>query len=326
MVMKKSIPLLIILVSMSCFIQAQKVANYSYTFDNGINVKLERCWNQVWVSQQSDAIKTSDQPPLVLSVRTLGDLTSNSSFKLFSSGKEVKVQGAKPGTYTMKVTSRLSGKPGNLKFDVENVVIKPQSKTTISIILYDYQILVAEASGSQNDLAAFSSAVERYKGFSEPNPSCGIPAFYMKGAHDKPVTPAEVSGGNKKGKIKSGTYDVLITLGSTTNPQKVWLENFQMKPNVSYNITTNLNAGIVMYSGTNKEVKAMHFYPAGTADRQKGTATPDKSLELIKYETQNVTSACPPGTYDVLLNIGNGSKYEWRKNIAVTTGKRAEVK
>ncbi len=126
--------------------------------------------------------------------------------------------------------------------------------------------------------------------------------------------------------MKPGTYDVLITLGSTTSPQKVWLENFQMKADVSYNITTNLNAGIVTYSGANKDVKSLHLYPAGTADRQKGSAAPDKNLELLRCETQNVTSPCPPGTYDVLLVSGNGSRFEWRKGIAVTTGKRTDVK
>lgn len=324
--MKKFIHLLIVLFSLSLSLQAQKVTNYIYALDNGINVKSEKCWNQVWIDQQFDAIKASDQAPLILSVRTLGDLTSNSSFKLFSAGKEVKVQGAKPGTYTMKVTFKLSGKPGNLSFDVDNIVIKPQTKTTVSVILYDYQMQIEEVTGSQGGLASFSSGVERYKGFSEPNPTCGIPTFYMKGAHDKPITPAETASNNKKGKMKPGTYDVLITLGTPSNPQKIWLENFKMKPDVTYNIKTNLNAGIVMYSGTNKDVKSIHLYPAGTADKQKGAVTPDKNLEIVRCETQNTTSACPPGTYDVLLNIGNGTRYEWRKNIAVTTGKRTEVK
>ncbi len=323
--MKKLIPLFVSFLTLCCLLQAQKVSNYTYALDNGIIVKSEKCWNQVWVTQSSDALKASEQP-VILSVRSLGDLISGSSFKLFSSGKEVKVQGVKPGTYSMKVSFKLSGKPGNLSFDINDVVVKPQSKTTVSVILYDYQVRIDEMPGSQKGLAGFSSGVERYKGLSEQNPTCGIPVFYMKGAHDKPVAPAEVSAGNKKGRIKPGTYDILITLGSPANPQKVWLDNFQMKPDVTYNITTNLNAGIIMYSGTNKEVKALHLYPAGTADKQKGAATPDKNLELIKCETQNVTSPCPPGSYDVLLESGNGAKYEWRKNLVVTTGKRTDIK
>jgi hypothetical protein len=321
----------VILPSMFCAVmvfslQAQKVSSYTYLLDNGINVKSEQCWNQVWVDQRYDAVKASDQtPPLSLSVRTLGDLTSGSAFKLYGSGKEVKVQGAKAGTYNMKVTSKLSGKPGTLSFDLDNIIIKPQTKTTVSVTLYDYQILIDETAGSQKGLSSFNSKVDRYKGNAEQNPSCGTPTFYLKGKHDKPVTPdATIS--NKNGRIIPGTYDVLISLGAPGKIQKVWLENFTMKPDVSYNITTNLNAGVIEYAGGNRDVKAFHMYPAGTADKQKGTPAPDKNLELIKCESQSVTSACPPGTYDVLLNIGNGARYEWRKNIIVKTGSRVQVK
>ncbi len=66
------------------------------------------------------------------------------------------------------------------------------------------------------------------------------------------------------------------------------------------------------------------MYPFGAADKQKGAATPDKSLELMKCEGAGTTAACPPGTYDVLINIG--TKYEWRKGIVVKTGSRAQVK
>ncbi len=104
----------------------------------------------------------------------------------------------------------------------------------------------------------------------------------------------------------------------------MWLDNFVMKPDVTYNITINLNAGIVEYAGANRDVKGIHMYPAGTADNQKGAATPDKNLEVMKCEGVSTTAPCPPGTYDALLNIGN--KYEWRKGIVVKTGGRAQVK
>jgi hypothetical protein len=323
--MKKVIILFMFLAVMVFSLQAQKVLNYTCRLDNGITVKTEQCWNQVWVDQRFDAAKASDQAPLILSVRTLGDLTSNSAFKLYSSGKEVKVQGVKPGTYTMKVTFKLSGKPGSLSFDIDNIIIKPQTKTTISVTLYDYQILIAETPGNLKDLSSFISKVDRYSGNTEQNPTCGVPTFYSKGARDKPIEPVEITN-NKNVKIRPGTYDVLITLGAPGKTQKVWLENFILKPDVSYNITTNLNAGLVEYAGGNRDVKAFHMYPAGTADRQKGTATPDKNLELIKCESQTSTSACPPGTYDVLINLNNGARYEWRKNIVVKTGTRTQVK
>jgi hypothetical protein len=323
--MKKFIILLIFNVVMIFSLQAQNASNYTYHFDNGININTEYGWNHVWVSQSNEALKPNDQAPLVLNTRILGDLTSSPSFKLFSSGKEVKVQGAKPGTYTMKISFKLTGKPGTLSFDVDNIVIKPQNKTVVSVILYDYQIIVEETPGSQNGLSSFSSKVDRYRGNAEQNPTCGIPTFYLKGKHDTPVVPTENT--NKKvGKVKPGTYDVLISLGSPGHIQKLWLENFTMKPGVSYSITTNLNAGVIEYAGGNKDVKAIHMYPAGTADKQKGTAAPDKNLELIKCESQAMTSPCPPGTYDVLLNFNNGARYEWRKNIAVKTGARAQVR
>jgi hypothetical protein len=323
--MKKVIILFMFLAVMVFSLQAQKVLNYTCRLDNGITVKTEQCWNQVWVDQRFDAAKASDQAPLILSVRTLGDLTSNSAFKLYSSGKEVKVQGVKPGTYTMKVTFKLSGKPGSLSFDIDNIIIKPQTKTTISVTLYDYQILIAETPGNLKDLSSFISKVDRYSGNTEQNPTCGVPTFYSKGARDKPIEPVEITN-NKNVKIRPGTYDVLITLGAPGKTQKVWLENFILKPDVSYNITTNLNAGLVEYAGGTRDVKAFLLYPAGSADRQTGTATPDKNLELIKCESQTSTSACPPGTYDVLINLNNGARYEWRKNIVVKTGTRTQVK
>jgi hypothetical protein len=70
----------------------------------------------------------------------------------------------------------------------------------------------------------------------------------------------------------------------------------------------------------------MHLYPAGTAATQTGTPSPVKNLETIAYDNVTVAHCCSPGSYDVLLDIGNGKKYEWRKNIAVSTGVKSEIK
>jgi hypothetical protein len=324
--MKKFIVLLVLGAAMVITLKAQKVSNYAYKFDNGIRVNMEQCWNHVWVSQTFEAVKASDQaPPLVVSARTLGTLTSGSSFNLLSSGKEVKLQGLKPGTYTLKQTFKLSGKPGTITFDIENVVIKPQTKTILSIVLYDYQIVIEEKPENHNGQAVYISKTDRYKGNAELNPTCGLIQFYEKGKHDKLVAPAD-GVAKKDGNVKPASYDALITLGSPGRLQKIWLENFVIKPDVSYNITTNLNAGVVEYLGGNKDVKAFHLYPAGTADKQKGNPAPDKSQEIMKCETNIMASSCPPGTYDVLLNFNDGKKYEWRKNIAVTTGSRSQIK
>jgi hypothetical protein len=325
MVMKKIIFFLLFIIVMIFSLQAQKVSNYTCKLDNGIVIKTEHCWNHVWVGQSFDALKSSDQAPLVLNMRTLGNLISGSSFKLFSSGKEVRVQSATPGTYTMKLTFKLSGKPGTLSFDINDIVIKPQSKTTVSVTLYDYQISITEKSSSQKGLSDYSSKVYVYNGYEDTDPSCGKATFYLKGAHEKAIT-SNASKDEKDGKIKPGTYDILITFGSAGRQQKVWLENFVMKPDVSYSISTNLNAGVITYAGTNKDVKALHLYPAGTANRQQGAPAPDKNLEIMKCEEQNMTSPCPPGSYDILLNYNNGASYQWRKGIAVTTGARVSVK
>jgi hypothetical protein len=198
-------------------------------------------------------------------------------------------------------------------------------KTTLSIVLYDYQISIEEKPESHNGQSAFVSKIERYKGNVEQNPTCGVLLFYSKGKHDKPVFPADGNAA-KTGTVKPGTYDVLMTLGAPGHLQKIWLENFPVKPDLTYNITANLNAGVIEYLGANKDVKAFHLYPAGTAAKQTGTPAPDKNLEIMKCESQGTASSCPPGTYDVLLNYSNGKKYEWRKNIAVSTGSRSQVK
>lgn len=307
-------------------LQAQPVANYSYKLDNGITVKTEHCWNQIWVQQSYQPMNSDDKTsPLSVDIRPLGDLISSKSFKLLSAGKEVRMQGITPGTYDLRLTFKLSGKPGTMSFVVGNVIIKAKTKTTVSITLYDYQILIEESPGSLKGLSYYDSKVNRFKGNTEQNLNLGIPSFYAKGKHDKPIPPDEPMG-ETNGKIKPGTYDVLISIGIAGHNQKVWLENFLMKPDINYKIATNLNAGVIIYSGGNKEAKAMHLYPSGTAARQTGNPAPIKNLEIIDYDKLTLTNACPPGAYDVLLKFGNGVKYEWRKNIVIKTGTKTEVK
>ena len=306
-------------------VQSQPISDYSYKLGNGINVKAERCWNQVWLQQSYAPIAAGDQTPLTVSIRTLGDLISGSSYKLMNAGKEVKMQGAVPGTYDLKLTFKLSGNPGTLSFVAGNIIIKPKTKTTVSVTLYDYQILIAESAASLNGLSSFETLINRYKGNSIQDLYFGIPSFFMKGQHDKPIA-ADETLSKTKGKIKPGTYDVLINIGISGQTHKLWLENFVMKPNVNYKISTNLNAGGIVYTGGNKDVKAMLLYPAGTASKQTGKPSPDKNLEIISYDNMNAINCCSPGTFDVLLNFKNGSKYEWRKSVVIQTGTKTDVK
>lgn len=323
--MKKIFLLFAIQAILVLLTQAQPVTEYNYKLDNGITVKMERCWNQVWVQQSYAPLAAGDQTPLTVSMRTLGDLISGSSFKLLNKGKEIAMKGAAPGTYDLKMVFKLSGKPGTLSFVISNIIIKPKTKTTVSATLYDYQMLIDESPASLNGLSSYETLVNRCKTNTIQDIYSGIPAFYPKGNHEKAITPDETTS-KTRGKIKAGTYDLLISIAISNQTHKIWLENFQFKPDISYKISTNLNAGGVIYSGPYRDVKAMHLYPAGTAAKQTGTPAPNKSLETIYYENVSIAHCCSPGTYDVLLNIGGGAKYEWRKNIAVVTGVKTDVK
>jgi len=304
-------------------LHAQPVTDYTYKFDNGIIVKTERCWSQVWVQQSYSPITAADKSsPLNVDIRTLGELISGSSFKLLNKGKEVKMQGAAPGIYDLKLIFKLSARPGTLSFIVSNVIIKPKSKTTVSITLYDYQIMITETPVTNNGLTAYETIVNRCKSSTIQDIYFGVPTFYSPGMHDMAIAPVTKTG-DTKGNLKPQPYDVLLSIAISGQTHKIWLENFKMIPDTKYVITTNLNAGGITYSGT-QDVKGMHLYPAGTAARQTGTPSPNKTIETIHYEKPKIVNCCSPGTYDILLNLGN--RYEWRKNIAVATGTKSEVK
>ncbi len=306
-------------------LQAQPVSNYSYKLDNGITVKTEHCWSQVWVQQSYAALTVNDKTPLAVNIRTLGDLISGSTFKLLNAGKEIKVQGAATGTYDLKLIFKLSGKPGTVSFVIGNIIIKPKTKTSVSVTLYDYQILIGETPATFKGLASFETQVSRFKSSTIQDLYFGIPSFYAKGKHDKPIPPDQ-STNKTSGSIKPGTYDLLISIGISGQTHNIWLENFTMKPDIKYKISTNLNAGGISYTGVNKDVNVMKLYPAGTADKQSGTPAPNKNIEIISYENIKVANCCSPGTYDVLLSLKNGSKYEWRKNIIIQTGTKTNIK
>jgi hypothetical protein len=323
--MKKSLLILSLHAIVILSLQAQSISNFIYKLDNGINVKTEHCWNQVWIQQSYSPIAANDQIPLAVNIRALGDLIAGSSYNLQSAGKEIKMKGAAPGTYDLKMVFKLSGKPGIMSFLVGNILIKPKTKTSVNVTLYNYQIRIDESPVSLSGLSSFETIIDKCKGNTAEDTYFGIPVFYTKGKHDQPV-PANETISKTKGNIKSGIYDLLISIGISGQTHKIWLENFQMKPDISYKITTNLNAGGVIYTGGNKEIKELHLYPAGTATSQTGTPAPVKNLETISYNNITIAHCCSPGAYDVLLDYGNGTRYEWRKNIAVVTGSKTEVK
>ena len=324
--MKNLITILFLQVVFILALQSQPVSNYIYKLDNGIIVKTEHCWSQVWVQQSYATMNEGDKTtPLNVNIRALGDLIAGSEFKLLSAGKEVKMQGAAPGTYDLKLTFKLSGKPGTLGFTVGNIVIKPKNKTTVSVTLYDYQILLQEKQATLSGLSEYETEVNRCKTHTVQEGYFGIPTFYEKGKHDKAIAPDQAAG-NTKGKIKPGSYDVLISVKISDQLHKIWLENFQLKPDMNYKVSINLNAGGIIYTGGNKDVKEILLYPAGTASKQTGKPEPISNLETISYENVTTANCCSPGSYDVLLKFAKDSRYEWRKNIAISTGVRTEVK
>ncbi len=317
---------LIVLVSLSSLIlRAQSVSDYTYKLNNGINIQMDRCWDQVWVQQSYSPMSASDKTPLSVSVRAMGYLISGSAFNLMKSGKEVKLQGAAPGTYDLKMTFKLSGTPGSLSFLANNIIIKPGSKTSVSITLYDYQFIIVEPASKENNLCSYKSQINIYKANSEQNMYKGVFSFYTKGNHDKEIEPAEKTSSNA-GKIKPGKYDVLISVIISDQLQKIWLNDFDMKAGKNYEVNINLNAGEIIYEGGDRDVKAMHLYPAGTASKQTGNPAPVNNLEIIDYKTINSPNACAPGMYDVLLDIKNGQRYIWKKNIVVNTGTKTSVR
>jgi hypothetical protein len=326
--MKKSVFLLFLAAVISYPLLAQKASNYTYKLDNGIVVKMEKCWGNIWIQQSQAEFKAGDdQHSVDVVVRPMGELLKpgSTTLKLLSAGKEVKMAGAPAGTYDLKINMLLSGKPGMISFEAPGIVVKPKMKTTVTVTIHDYQILIDEAAGANKGLAGYDSKVLRYKGNSEQNLNLGQPSFYAKGSHDKKLTP-DAPANDLSGKIKPGTYDVCISIDISGKMQKVWLENFTMKPDVNYKITTNLNSGEITYAGMNRDVKQLLLYPAGTADKLQGVAKPDKSIEIIAYEPATNKYACRPGSFDALLVIGNGTKNEWKKGIVVRTGTRADVK
>jgi hypothetical protein len=323
--MKRFFLLLSIAILAIFSLRAQPVSDYTYKLSNGINIQMDRCWNHVWVQQSYSPMAATDNSPLSVSVRAMGYLISGSSFNLLKSGKEVKLQNAAPGTYDLKMTFKLAGTPGNLSFLANNIIIKPKNKTSVSITLYDYQFIIVESASAGNDLCSYKSLINIFKAHSQQDMYKGVFSFYPKGNHDKAIAPDQKIS-DISGKIKPGKYDVLISLIISDQLQKIWLNDFEMKAGKDYAITINMNAGEVVYTGGNRDVKAMHLYPAGTAARQTGNPAPVSNLEIMDYKVITNPNACPPGMYDILLDYRNGQRYEWRKNVVVNTGAKTNVK
>jgi len=189
-IMKKNVIAILVFAVFFVPLEAQKVSNFSYNFDNGTVITMDKDWGHVWVQQRQDAFAPNGDPQsVVITVRTMGDLSKGSTFKLTSAGKDVRMKDAKAGTYDLKVTTALAEMPGSISFDVNGIVVKPNMKTTVSITIYSYQIYISEAQGNNNGFAGYDSKVYKYKGNAQASPSCGRPEFYPKGNHQSAISP-----------------------------------------------------------------------------------------------------------------------------------------
>src|SRR5450756_1038618 len=62
-IMKKLLSILFLQTVVILSLLSQAVSDYSYKLDNGINVKMDHCWNQVWVQQTYAPMNATDKTP-----------------------------------------------------------------------------------------------------------------------------------------------------------------------------------------------------------------------------------------------------------------------
>ena len=211
-VMKKILSLLIFSAVILLQANSQPVSDYLYKLTNGISVKTEKTWSQVWVQQNYSAASAGDKAgPLSVNIRSLGSLISGSEYKLLSGTKEIKILDAKPGTYDLRLTFKLSGEPGTLSFIVKNVIIKDKTKTNLDLTLYDYQVMIDDSPAKIDGMSGYETDIDRCKTHTMQDIYKGVPTFYSPGSHDKPLELAKKET-DIKGLIKPGTYDILMTL------------------------------------------------------------------------------------------------------------------
>jgi hypothetical protein len=320
--MKKSFITLLFIAVFVYPLIGQTAGNYTFKFDNGAVVKTERDWGHIWIQQKQEAFAANEEhQSVVIKITTFGELGNNTTFKLSSGGKDVKLKEAAPGMYDLKITSKLIGKPGTISFDASGIEVKAKMKTTVTVTIYKYQVSIEDAAVANKGLAGYEAKIALYKGNIDPTGKMATVAFYAKGAHDQKLTPDVVTN-EVSGKIKPGTYDALVSIDISGKVQKVWIENITLKADMNYKLITNMNAGTVTYAGGNRDLKILMLYPAGTADR---TPKADKSTAMMVYDPSYSTYPCPPGSFDALLTNGTG-KTEWRKNVVVRSGVRTDIR
>ncbi len=302
----------------------QTISNYEYKFDNGMKMVTEKGWNLVNISQTFNILDTArTKSPLLIKVNSIGDLISESKFKVFKDSSEVNPEIAAVGSYKLSVECRLLQNNGSISFEVNDVVIKEKLQTILTISVHNTEILIQESNAYNNGLMVYETYVIKNTG---QNGIETTPHFYAPGTVSPEIPPAEALD-HYLGKNKPGIYDIKtnIELKMTGFSHIIWLQGITLKPDIRYVFSFNLNVGELRYSGGDSNVKAVHLYPAGTANKLKGVAKPQKNIEVFGFERPSWFTISPPGTYDILLEYGPQIKYEWRKNVVCKVGEQTDI-
>ena len=316
--------LLVLLPWKLAIINSQTISNYVYKFENGVNVVTEKGWNWINLSVSNGILDSAKiKSPLLVEVRSIGDLVAGSKFKVLKDSSEVNMETLTPGSYKLSVGCSLLQKNGTISFDVNDVVIREKMQTILTISVHDAEIIINESITEADGLTIYEVRIDKNTG---QNGIIVTPHFYAPGTVSPEIAPvATVS--PCLGKIKPGTYDIKtnIELKMTGFAHIIQVKNISLKPDAKYVFSCNLNVGELRYAGDNSNVKAVHLYPAGTASKLKGIAKPQKDIEIFGFERPTWFTVCPPGTYDILLEYTAPVKYEWKRNIVCKVGEQTDI-
>ncbi|PKN73419.1 MAG: hypothetical protein CVU52_07185 [Deltaproteobacteria bacterium HGW-Deltaproteobacteria-10] len=318
---------------------AQTVANYSYKLDNGVVVKTERGWNYVKVSESFIKQKNHQETgALTVKVRATGNLISTSEVTVLQNGVAFNPGSLAPGNYDLNVTCRLSSaNKGNITFEVRGISIKSVMEndakgistkyimdTSVDITVHDVQIVIEEKAVARKGLARYETRSLNYVG---TGGSWNLPLFYRPGDRTRKIMPDEPAA-DYHGAIKPGNYDICqkINIEWLGFEHKIWLQNMELKADTSYKITCILNSAEVIYTGGVYSMKELAFYPPGYAIKMKDKPQRNRKLEVFSHGKPWQTTACPPGTYDLMLDHHGQVQNQWREGVVLEAGKKTEVK
>lgn len=308
-------------------LNALEVTDYIYKFDSGMKVEVENGWNFTRVHQQIDSLDEEESCGLKISFKEVGDLISGESrIKIMSTegdtaypwDEKMEYYELSPGTYNISCKLQLQTRNGYIGFNIPGAVVKETMKTHISVVINDVQVLIRKEADNANGLGTYRTETRVYKNAEEGGPT-GYPKIYPAGNHSAEISPLE-SPNDITHRVKPGIYDLFVEIDISWAGYKyrVWLNNFELIKDIRKTAILNLNGSEITVNCEDECPSMIHFYPRGTAD--KLGLKEDKSKEIYSLESPKGENPCPGGTYDILLNYGYGSRYEWRKAVNCEVG------